>query len=426
MADGPQTMKVCLVTAFPPSSERLNEYGFHLAKEIKKRNLVSLTILADQMDTPASELPGFDVDRCWRFNSFRTPFALLRAARRHKPDVVWFNLVFSSFGDKPIPAFLGICTALLLRLFGFYTHITLHHVIEFIDLSKGTKFPRLYKLFGAVATKLMLFSGSLTVLLPSYRKVLLETYGGEYVHLRKHGVFSAAPKFPDISRRGNPEHRILAFGKWGTYKRPEILIEAFAQIADKFSNVKLVIAGSNHPMCPGYVESLRDRWRDCSRIEFQGYVPEEEIGTLFASATVLVLPYTSAGGPSGVAHQACEFAVPIIGSDIPDFRDMANTEELAMLFYETGNPDSLAKVLTDLLEKPALQQEMAEQNFSVAVRTTMERVVGQYLHSFAKTLALKRRNKSSRRLPVRTVDYWPAEFAQATEAIEEELLTVNS
>ena len=411
-------MKVCLVTAFPPSSERLNEYGFHLAKELKKHDLISLTVLADRMAEPAEELADFEVDRCWKFNSITTPFALLRAARQHKPDVVWFNLVFSSFGDKPIPAFLGICTAFLLRLFGFYTHITLHHVMEALDLSKGTRFPRLYRLFGAVATKVMLFSGSVTVLLPSYRKVLLENYGGEYVHLRKHGIFSAAPKFPDISMRGNPEHRILTFGKWGTYKRPEILIEAFAQIADRFPNAKLVIAGSNHPMCPGYIESLRERWKDSSRIEFEGYVPEDEIGNLFGSATVLVLPYTSAGGPSGVAHQACEFAVPIIGSDIPDFRDMAETEELAMLFYETGNTDSLATVLADLLENATLQQEMAEQNFSVAVRMTMERVVGQYLQSFARALALKRRNKASKRLPAQTIEVWPVRLPQATEAMD--------
>ncbi|MBV9073968.1 MAG: glycosyltransferase [Acidobacteria bacterium] len=411
-------MKVCLVTAFPPSTERLNEYGFHLAKQLKRRDLVSLTVLADRMDSSADELPDFEVDRCWTFNSITTPLDLLRAARRHKPDVVWFNLVFSSFGDKPIPAFLGICTAFLLRLFGFCTHITLHHVIEALDLSKGTRFPKLYRLFGAFATKILLWSGSVTVLLPSYRKVLLENYRGKYVHLRKHGVFSATPKFPDISKRGNPEHRILTFGKWGTYKRPEILIEAFAQIADRFPNAKLVIAGSNHPMCPGYIESLRERWRDCDRIEFQGYIAEDEIGNLFSSATVLVLPYTSAGGPSGVAHQACEFAVPIIGSDIPDFRDMAETEELAMSFYEVGNTDSLAKVLTDLLENPTLQQEMAEQNFSVAVRMTMEKVVGQYLQAFAKALALKRRKKVSRRKPALPVEVWPVDLPQATEAMQ--------
>jgi glycosyltransferase involved in cell wall biosynthesis len=411
-------MKICLVTAFPPSTERLNEYGFHLAKELRRHDLVSLTVLADRMEGSAEELPDFDVDRCWKFNSVSTPLAVLRAVRKHKPDVVWFNLVFSSFGDKPIAAFLGICTAFLLRLFGFYTHITLHHIIEALDLSKGTRFPRLYLFCGAIATRLILLSGSVTVLLPSYRKLLVENYRGQYIHLRKHGIFSATPKFPDIARRGNPEHRILAFGKWGTYKRPEILIEAFAQIADRFPNAKLVIAGSNHPMCPGYVESLRERWRDSSRIEFQGYVPEDEIGKLFSSSTVLVLPYTSAGGPSGVAHQACEFAVPIIGSDIPDFIDMAQTEELAMLFYKTGDTDSLAKVLADLLESPTLQQEMAEQNFSVAVRMTMEKVVGQYLQSFAKALALKRRKKSSRHLPVETIDVWPSRQLRATEAMD--------
>jgi len=89
-------MKLCLVTAFPPSTERLNEYGFHLAKELRKHDLVSLTVLADQMDQLADELPSFEVDRCWRFNSLTTPLAMLRAVRRHRPDVVWFNLVFST------------------------------------------------------------------------------------------------------------------------------------------------------------------------------------------------------------------------------------------------------------------------------------------------------------------------------------------
>jgi glycosyltransferase involved in cell wall biosynthesis len=88
------------------------------------------------------------------------------------------------------------------------------------------------------------------------------------------------------------------------------------------------------------------------------------------------------------------------------------------LFYKTGDTDSLAKVLADLLENPTLQQEMAEQNFSVAVRMTMEKVVGQYLQSFAKALALKRRKKSSKRLPVETVDVWPSRQLRATEAMD--------
>jgi glycosyltransferase involved in cell wall biosynthesis len=391
-------MKICLVTAFPPSKERLNEYGYHLAEQLRRKDYVSLTVLADQMTEPAEELPGFDVVRCWKFNSVKTPLDLLRTVRQIKPDVVWFNLVFSSFGDKPIAAFLGLCSALLLRLAGFYTHITLHHIIETLDLSKGTRFPRLYRFCGAVATKFLLWSNSISVLLPSYRKVLLDNYRGLNVHLRKHGVFAPPPKFPDISKRGNPEHRILGFGKWGTYKRLELLIEAFAQVAERLPNVKLVIAGSNHPMTPGYVESVRERWKDNPCIEFHGYIPEDKISDLFINSSVLVLPYSSAGGPSGVAHQACEYAVPIVASDLPDFRDMADSGQIAMEFFESENPDSLAETLERLLTDPVRQVEMAEQNFAVALRMTMQEVVSTYVYSFSRALALSRRGQRRKQI----------------------------
>ena len=42
-------MKICLVTAFPPSGRQLNEYGFHLARELQRNPLVNLTILGDKL-----------------------------------------------------------------------------------------------------------------------------------------------------------------------------------------------------------------------------------------------------------------------------------------------------------------------------------------------------------------------------------------
>src|SRR6266849_1818561 len=391
-------MKICLVTAFPPSKERLNEYGYHLAEQLCRKDYVSLTVLADQIPEISGELPGFDVVRCWKFNSITTPWDLLKTILQIKPDVVWFNLVFSSFGDKPVPAFLGLCSTLLLRLAGFYTHITLHHIIETLDLSRGTRFPRLYRFCGAVATRLLLCCNSISVLLPSYRKVLLENYRGRNIHLSKHGVFAPPPKFPDISKRGHPEHRILAFGKWGTYKRLEVLIEAFTQLAQRLPDIKLVIAGSNHPATPGYIESVRDRWKNNPLMEFHGYLPEEKIADLFIDSSVLVLPYSSAGGPSGVAHQACEFAVPIVASDLPDFSDMADAAQIAIEFFERENPNSLAETLERLLADPARRIEMAEQNFAVALRMTMQEVVSSYVYSFSRALALSRRGQRSKQV----------------------------
>jgi hypothetical protein len=38
-------MKICLVTAFPPSRHALNEYGFHIARELQETPGLSLTVL---------------------------------------------------------------------------------------------------------------------------------------------------------------------------------------------------------------------------------------------------------------------------------------------------------------------------------------------------------------------------------------------
>src|SRR5579859_5371039 len=101
-------MKICLVSAFPPSGRQLNEYGWHVATQLEKNPLLSLTILSDQLEkvefaTDANgnpipvdtleELPGFTVERPWRFNDPTNPLRILKAVRAIKPDIVWFNLV---------------------------------------------------------------------------------------------------------------------------------------------------------------------------------------------------------------------------------------------------------------------------------------------------------------------------------------------
>ena len=376
-------MKICLVTAFPPSRRGLNEYGYHIARELGRDPLLSLTILGDEIEDGAAELDGFEVVRCWRFDSLANPVKLWRAIHDIKPDVVWFNLLFSTFGNNPMAAFNGLTVPLLSRLTGRYTHVTLHHLMDNIDLKDaGIRFPRLYRAAGYTATRMLLMANSISVLLPAYRRTLIDKYRGENVHFRAHGILSARPEPPDYSLRGKPEHRILAFGKWGTYKRLDLLLAAFKQLVERMPNVKLVIAGSNHPMTPGYVEAAAEGLKDDPRVEFTGYVAEEDIPRLFRTSSFLVLPYSSATGASGVAHLACEFGVPIISAGIPDFREMAWDEGIAIDFYETGNAQDLAARMQALLNDDQRMHEMSEQNFSAALRMTMPQIIRQYLRSF--------------------------------------------
>lgn len=379
-------MKICFVSGFPPSKVVLNEYGFHVARELQADPLISLTILADEYSGPEPELPEFAIERCWKVNRLSNHARLLRAIHDSKPDVVWFNLVFSSFGNKenPLAAFSGLTLPAAVRMAGFYTHVTLHHLMDHIDLNDaGVRNKVLFRAAGHVATRMLLMANSVSVLLPAYRRTLTEKYRGEHIHYRAHGILSARPEYPDFYRRGNPEHRILAFGKWGTYKRCEMLIEAFEeQVAPAFPAAKLVIAGTNNTNSPGYIEGLHARYGGHPGIEFKGYVEEQDIPELFSTSSFMVMPYTSATGASGVANLAAAYGVPIICSDVPDFREMGDSGGLAIKFYPVGDKDALAENMLELLQNEQEQREMAEQNFSAALRMTMPQIIRQYVRAF--------------------------------------------
>ena len=375
-------MKICLVSAFPPSQQGLNEYGYHIARELREVPGLSLTVLGDDLPAPGPELPGYSVIRCWSFNSLQNPWRLLRALRHVGPDAVWFNLGFASFGDKALPAFLGIVLPAMSRASGFDTHVTLHQLMETVDLKDaGVRSPLLYKVGGFVATQILLCANSVNVLLPAYRNILRERYKRGSVYVRHHGTLWGRPEQPDFYRRGNPVHRILAFGKWGTYKRLELMLEAFDLICERMPNVELVIAGTDHPKAQGYLKLIE---KQCGhgKVRFVGYVPEEGIPDLFQSSSIVAMPYTSSAGSSGVAHLACAYGVPIVASDIEDCRQLVDEEGLAIEFYEPGNAVSMAEAILTLLEDPARLQDMAFQNVSAALRMSMPEIIRQYVRTF--------------------------------------------
>lgn len=393
-------MKICLAATFPPSGRQLNEYAFHIANALRRFPGVELTILADELteyrfvtdqhgapiELPQHrELQDFNVIRCWKFGDLANPTRLLKSIRRLKPDVVWYNLVFSTFAtpENPFAAFAGLSAPALTRAAGFYTHITLHHIIEHVDFSAaGVQHERLYRLGTDFATRALLKADSVSVLLPGYYHTLIRKYSAKNVLLSNHGTFASAPCPPDFTKRGNPDRRILAIGHWGTYKRLEALMEAFPLVLKKEPQAKLVVAGANHHTKPGYWESIRAAQPSSLPIEFRGYVPEDDIPELYQTSSVVALPYDSATGSSGPAHQACEYGVPIVSARLQDFELMAANENMAIRFYKVGDSADLANQLLAILQSPQLEHEMAEQNFAAGLEMTMTSIIQNYLRWF--------------------------------------------
>src|SRR5207302_9672653 len=164
----------------------------------------------------------------------------------------------------PLSAFTGITIPLFARLRGPYTHVTLHQLMETVDLKDaGIRFPSLYRIGGFIATQILLFADSVSVTMPAYRNVLIQKYGRGSVYVRRHGSFASRPEYPDFAQRGNPEHRSLAFGKWGTYKRLEPILEAFDMVIKEVQQARLVIEVKVIPTSDGYLRSLQDKIGAC-------------------------------------------------------------------------------------------------------------------------------------------------------------------
>ncbi len=83
-------------------------------------------------------------------------------------------------------------------------------------------------------------------------------------------------------------------------------------------------------------------------IKFLGYLDDTQFDDVFRSAHVAVLPYLSSGGPSGVAHIAARFALPIVGTNIDDLVRLADEEGLPLDTYDPQNSSELARRLIEL------------------------------------------------------------------------------
>jgi glycosyltransferase involved in cell wall biosynthesis len=159
-------------------------------------------------------------------------------------------------------------------------------------------------------------------------------------------------------------------------------MEAFPAVLEKIPNARLIVAGGNHPAAAGYWESVRASLPPQLPVDFLGYIPQKDVPELFRTSSLLVMPYDSSTGSSGPAHQACEYGLPIVCSDISDFRCMATDDDMAILFYKAGDASDFAEKIVNVLGSPQLQLEMSEHNYQAGVQMAMANVARTYLRWF--------------------------------------------
>jgi glycosyltransferase involved in cell wall biosynthesis len=384
-------MKVAIITSFPPSKVTLNEYGYHLVKNfVQKEEVTELVLITDktkeakQLDFENSH--KVNVKESWSFNSYLNVFTIIKTVLEQKPDAVLFNLQFVKFGDKKIPAALGLLLPMLLKLMGFNTVVLLHNILEQVDLesagfAKNKWASKMYNLIGTNLTKCILKADIVAVTISKYVAILGEKYKSENVLLIPHGSFEK-PVTPNYNLPDGPK-KVMAFGKFGTYKKVEILIEAVELIRSKSNQaIEIVIAGTDSPNTPGYLESVRVKYANVAGITFTGYVEENQVATIFNDSAMVVFPYTATTGSSGVLHQAGSYGKAVVMPNLGDLSLLVEEEGYKGEFFNPECSASLADAIGSILNDDDYRVQLAKTNYRAASALSMDKIVGMYLESF--------------------------------------------
>ena len=385
-------MKLAIVTAYPPSKVTLNEYAYHLVKHFRqKEHITELVLLTDT--TEGKKDINFTEDgckitikECWTFNSYLNIINVTKAINKVKPDAVLFNLQFMKFGDKKFAAALGLMLPLVCKLKKIPNIVLLHNIMEEVDLgsagfTSNKIMQKIYGFIGSTLTRLILQADTVAVTMQKYVTILEDKYQVKHVRLIPHGTFEIPPE-PDYKVPTTPM-QIMTFGKFGTYKKVEHMIEAVVKVrATTGLNLEIVIAGTDNPNVPGYLKQVAETYKHVPQIRFTGYVEEHEVPQIFNQSTVVVFPYTSTTGSSGVLHQAGSYGKAVIMPDLGDLALLVKDEGYRGEFFEPTSIDSLAQAIEKIVTNPDYRIELGHINYKAATGHPMSAIAEQYVNYF--------------------------------------------
>jgi glycosyltransferase involved in cell wall biosynthesis len=389
-------LKVALVSTHPPGKETLNEYGYYLLKHLRQHpSIDQIALIADilpnhekyHFNTTGAPIEVYPV---WQFNGWLNLWNIVKAVRQAKPDIVLFNIQFLSFGDKKPQAALGLLAPFFVKIFSVPSVVLLHNILEEVDLKTAgiTKNPLLSKIYGLVGTMLSRFVLSadlVAVTIAKYVNTLENKYKTDNVALIPHGSFEV-PAMPNFTLPSGPK-QIMTFGKFGTYKKVEVVIEAVEIIRKRTTlDLQIVIAGTDSPNKKGYLDSVQHTYREVKNIVFTGYVPEENVAKIFDDSAVVIFPYTSTTGSSGVLHQAGSYGKAVILPNIGDLGELIREEGYAGELFEPNDAESLANAIQKVVEDDDYRIQLSIKNYFAAVSLPMEDIVNWYYLHFLKIL----------------------------------------
>jgi glycosyltransferase involved in cell wall biosynthesis len=197
-------------------------------------------------------------------------------------------------------------------------------------------------------------------------KEIWNSRGLKNINVIPHGILHVNKTPIEFTQKNNNAeiNEILFFGLIKHYKGLDILIEAWG-IIDKVykKNWKLKIAGNP-------VDDISKIKSRCKELNIEDeiiwdlrFIPEEELHSIFSSASCFVFPYREIDA-SGAFLSIIPYLKPIIATDVGLFKDLLVNNENGLL-VEKENPIELAT---------ALQKVMSDNNIIQSISINLKSI----------------------------------------------------
>ncbi|MEO8596213.1 MAG: glycosyltransferase family 1 protein [Candidatus Solibacter sp.] len=162
------------------------------------------------------------------------------------------------------------------------------------------------------------------------------------------------PRCFEINARRAPEKFLLAVSTLHPHKNLDGLLRAFASFRERHPDYRLVVSGI-HGFFTQELHSLRARLQLGDSVEFPGWVPREDLYSLYARAAAFFYPSLFEGFGLPIL-EALAAGVPTACSDIEPMTSIAAD---AALKFDPRLPSAIADTMHALVSDPDLRARLA-------------------------------------------------------------------
>lgn len=169
------------------------------------------------------------------------------------------------------------------------------------------------------------------------------------------GPVSIVPYFTDPGDEpGPPGDDVVFAGQLLDHKGVDVLIAAFAAVADRFPGTTLRIAGGG----PTRTALEQQAAALGARVRFEGVLDDDGVRRLLADARVVCVPSTrvTEGAPL-IAMEGLLAGRPVVGTDSPAFRELLDDGDLGAI-VGLRDPEALASALDRFLGDRAIAEKV--------------------------------------------------------------------